>query len=61
MAGLQSPSCRPAKNSKWHANEAELNRLHSMSALGRGAYASRIEQLADENDAIEFELGKEHQ
>jgi hypothetical protein len=46
---------------QWHRNEAELNRLHSMSALGRESFAGRIEELEDANDAIEFELGKDHQ
>jgi hypothetical protein len=51
---------REALESKWKANEAELNRLHAMSPLGRESFAGRIEQLKDENDTIEFELGKEH-
>jgi hypothetical protein len=32
-----------------------------MSPLGRESFAGRIEQLEDENDSIEFELGKDHQ
>jgi hypothetical protein len=56
MPALQTGD-RESLESTWRQNEAELNRLHSMTPLGRESYAGRIEQLEGEQDRIEFELG----
>jgi hypothetical protein len=50
---------RDALEAQWQANEAELNRLKSLSGLNREAFGARIDELEDEQDAIEFELGRE--
>jgi hypothetical protein len=50
---------RDALEAQWQANERELNRLNSMSGLARETFGARIDELETEQDAIEFELGKE--
>ncbi|HUE14848.1 MAG TPA: hypothetical protein VMR25_11835 [Planctomycetaceae bacterium] len=50
---------RDALEAQWQANERELNRLNSMSGLARETFGARIDELEDEQDAIEFELGKD--
>jgi hypothetical protein len=44
---------------KWKRNEAELNRLHSLSPGARAEFGDRIDQLEAEQDAIEWEVGRE--
>jgi hypothetical protein len=50
---------RDALEARWQANERELNRLNSLSGLNRETFGARIDELEAEQDAIEFELGKE--
>jgi hypothetical protein len=54
-----NPADRESLEAKWQSNERELNRLHSMSPLSRETFGARIDELEDEQDAIEFELGRE--
>lgn len=44
---------------KWKANEAELNRIYSLSPLAREQFAKRIDQLEAEQEAAEWEAGRE--
>lgn len=57
---MSDPNDRDDLTRQWQANEAEINRLYGMSPLGRESYAGRIEQLEDEQDRIEYDLGNEH-
>ena len=50
---------RDALEAQWQANERELNRLNSLSGLARETFGARIDELEDEQDAIEFELGQD--
>jgi hypothetical protein len=52
---------RDALQAKWRANDAELNRIASAPPLDRIMLAKREEQLLDEQDRIEFELGRQTQ
>jgi hypothetical protein len=49
---------RDALEAKWRANDAELNRIASAPPLDRIMLEKREEQLLDEQDQIEFELGR---
>jgi hypothetical protein len=53
------PTDREALESRWHRNEADLNRLNSMSGIGRESFGARIDELESDQDAIEFELGRD--
>jgi hypothetical protein len=53
------PIDRDALQAKWRANDAELNRIANAPALDRIMLARREEQLLDEQDRIEFELGRD--
>ena len=55
------PIDRDALQAKWRANDAELNRIANAPALDRIMLAKREEQLLDEQDYIEFELGRDTQ
>ena len=44
---------------KWKRNEAELNRLYSLSPLAREQCAKRIDELEAEQEAAEWEAGRE--
>jgi hypothetical protein len=48
-----------ALEAKWRANDAELSRIVSAPPLDRIMLVTREEQLLDEQDRIEFELGRE--
>jgi hypothetical protein len=50
---------RSELESKWQANERELQRLAAMSPLDRELHAKREDDLLDEQDLIEFQLGFE--
>jgi hypothetical protein len=50
---------RDALEAKWRAIDAELNRIASAPPLDRIMLTKREEQLLDEQDHIEFELGRE--
>jgi hypothetical protein len=51
------PIDRDALEAKWRANDVELNRIVNAPPLDRIMLAKREEQLLDEQDHIEFELG----
>ena len=51
------PIDRDALEAKWRANDAELNRIVGAPPLDGIMLAKREEQLLDEQDHIEFELG----
>jgi hypothetical protein len=53
------PIDRDALQTKWRANDAELNRIGRAPPLDRIMLAKREEQLLDEQDHIEFDLGRE--
>jgi hypothetical protein len=44
---------------RWKANEAELNRLNSLSPLNRESFSGRIEQLGADRGQIEYDLGQQ--
>jgi hypothetical protein len=44
---------------RWQANERDLNRLNSLSGLNRETFGARIDELESDQDAIEFELGRD--
>lgn len=48
-----------ALEAQWRAIDGELNRIASAPPLDRIMLAKREEQLLDEQDHIEFELGRE--
>jgi hypothetical protein len=50
---------RDALEAKWRANDAEWSRIASAPPLDRIMLANREEQLLDEQDRIEFELGRD--
>jgi hypothetical protein len=52
------PIDRDALEAKWRANDAELNRIVNAPHLDRIMLEKREEQLLDEQDHIEFELGR---
>jgi hypothetical protein len=47
-------------DAKWQENERELNRIAFMGPLDRASFAGREDALSDEQDRIEFELGRDH-
>ena len=53
------PIDRNALQAKWRANDAELSRIAKAPTLDRIMLTKREEQLLDEQDEIEFELGRE--
>jgi hypothetical protein len=53
------PIDRDALEAKWRANDAELNRIANAPPLDRIMLAKREDQLLDEQDHIEFELGRD--
>ena len=53
------PIDRNALQAKWRANDAELSRIVNARPLDRIMLTKREEQLLDEQDHIEFELGRE--
>jgi hypothetical protein len=53
------PIDRDALQAQWRANDAELNRIVNAPSLDRIMLAKREEALLDEQDRIEFELGRE--
>jgi hypothetical protein len=55
------PIDRDALQAKWRANDAELNRITNAPPLDRIMLAKREDQLLDEQDHIEFELGRDTQ
>ena len=55
------PIDRDALHAKWRANDAELNRIVNAPPLDRIMLEKREEQLLDEQDYIEFELGRQTQ
>jgi hypothetical protein len=50
---------RDALQAKWRANDAELNRIVNAPPLDRIMLEKREEQLLDEQDHSEFELGRD--
>jgi hypothetical protein len=52
------PIDRDALEAKWRANDAELSRIASAPPLDRIMLEKREDQLLDEQDRIEFELGR---
>ena len=52
------PIDRDALKAKWRANDAELGRITTAPPLDRIMLEKREEQLLDEQDHIEFELGR---
>jgi hypothetical protein len=52
------PIDRDALEAKWRANDAELSRITTAPPLDRIMLEEREEQLLDEQDRIEFELGR---
>jgi hypothetical protein len=53
------PTDRESQELKWQASYRELNRLYSLSPLAREQCGARIEQPEAEQDAIEWEVGRE--
>jgi hypothetical protein len=53
------PIERKALQAKWRANDAELNRIVNAPSLDRIMLAKREEALLDEQERIEFELGRD--
>jgi hypothetical protein len=53
------PIDRDALQAQWRANDAELNRIVNAPSLDRIMLAKREEALLDEQDRIEFELGRD--
>jgi len=53
------PIDRDALDAKWRANDAELSRIVSAPPLDRIMLEKREDELLDEQDQIEFELGRE--
>jgi hypothetical protein len=49
---------RDALQAKWRANDAELNRIVNAPPLDRIMLEKREGELLDEQDQIEFELGR---
>jgi hypothetical protein len=50
---------RDELESKWHANERGLARIRAMPGLDREMHVAESERLEGEQDAIEFELGRD--
>jgi hypothetical protein len=50
-------SDRRSLETLWESNERELLRLAVMSPVDREFHAKREDELLDEQDAIEFQLG----
>ena len=50
---------REALEEKWKANEAELERIASMTSLDRQLFGKQEDELLGEQDAIEFKLGNQ--
>ena len=55
------PIDRDALQAKWRATDVELNRIAAAPPLDRIMLEKREEQLLDEQDRIEFELGRQTQ
>jgi hypothetical protein len=53
------PIDRDALEAKRRANDAELNRIVNAPSLDRIMLAKREDELLDEQDHIEFELGRQ--
>jgi hypothetical protein len=53
------PIDQDALEAKWRANDAELNRIVNAPPLDRIMLEKREEQLLDDQDRIEFELGRQ--
>ncbi len=49
----------PVDDTRWQANERRLREIHAMTPLGRETHGAEIERLEAEQDAIEFELGRD--
>jgi len=60
MAGITEPLDRDALESKWQANERELNRIAASPGLDRELLATDVERLEDEQEWIEWSLGFDH-
>jgi hypothetical protein len=55
---MENESLDPyALESRWQANERELNRIAAMPGLDREMHASAAERIEAEQDRIEWQLG----
>jgi hypothetical protein len=54
---MSEPTDGTELESRWHRNEAELNRLQGLTGLSREMFGARIDELETEQDGIKYVLG----